>query len=126
MKFGVKWRRWIRGCLSLAYFSVLVNRSSKWFFKSSRGLRQRDPLSPFLFTLVAKGFSLMLKRIEPRSKFNGFRVAIGGPIISHLQYVDDTLIFCDANVDQVQAISLFLRCCEVTMGLKNHCSGCWC
>ena len=49
--FSPRWRKWMRGCLSTVSFVVLVNENSKGWVKASRGLRQGDPLSPFLFTL---------------------------------------------------------------------------
>ncbi|RVW85798.1 hypothetical protein CK203_055428 [Vitis vinifera] len=62
MGFGERWRRWIKWCLFTARFSVMVNGSPIGFFQSSRGLRQGDPLLPYLFVVVMKAFSCMLKR----------------------------------------------------------------
>ena len=62
MGFGEKWHRWIKWCLSTTRFSVLVNRAPTGFFQSSRGLRQGDPLSPYLFVIVTKAFTCLLKR----------------------------------------------------------------
>ena len=62
MGFGNKWIGWIHWCLSTASFSVIINGNSIGFFKSSRGLRQGDLLSPYLFVLGMKVFSLLLTR----------------------------------------------------------------
>jgi hypothetical protein len=119
--FGQKWCSWIEFCISSASFSVLINGSPAGFFNSSRGIRQGDPLSPFLFVIVMEAFSRMVKALTDHSLFSGFAVgARGGEqiLISHLLFADDTLVFCGASRDQVQAIGNLLICFELVSGLK--------
>ena len=62
----------MRGCLSSATFAILVNGNAKGWVKASRGLRQGDPLSPFLFTIMADVLSRLLMRMEERGLLEGF------------------------------------------------------
>ncbi|KAJ9536468.1 hypothetical protein OSB04_un000349 [Centaurea solstitialis] len=56
--------RWIKEMLNTTSFSVAINGGSEGFFKGARGLRQGDPISPYLFTLVMEGFSMALKHYD--------------------------------------------------------------
>lgn len=60
--FGDKWCKWIQFCISTVSSSVLVNGTSEGYFRSSRGLRQGDPLSPLLFVIVMEALSRMIER----------------------------------------------------------------
>ena len=119
--FGQKWCSWIAFCVCSASFSVLINGSPTGFFNSSRGVRQGDPLSLFPFVIVMKAFSRMVKASIDHSLFLGFTVGARWSEqvhISHLVFADDTLIFCEAFLDQVQAIGDLLVCFELVSGLK--------
>ncbi|GAU31165.1 hypothetical protein TSUD_315900 [Trifolium subterraneum] len=61
MSFPVLWRKWIKECICTASASVLVNGSPTEEFSLERGLRQGDPLSPFLFLLAAEGLNVLMK-----------------------------------------------------------------
>lgn len=93
MGFGMTWRKWIEAVISHVYFSVLINGSSNGRFKSSKGLRQGDPLSPFLFLIVAESLNLMFTKAAELQWIQGFDSSPGGSKITHLLFGDDTLIF---------------------------------
>ena len=82
----------------------MINGSPCGFFESSRGLRQGDPLSPLLFFLVMEALGRMLDKAVHESHLSGFRVGnLEGRslVMSHLLFAKDTLIFCDADLDQL-------------------------
>ena len=121
MSFGVKWCKWIRTCIFTIQFSVLINGSPADFFGSSRGLRQRDPLSPMLFFIMIEVFSRMLKRVEGAGLIRGFKAEGrrgGGECVTHLLFADDTILFCDADVEQILHIRLLLLSFQAITGMK--------
>ena len=121
MGFGRRWRRWIEACISSVQFSVLVNGSPEGFFISSRGQRQGHPFSPLLFLLVMEVLSRMLPKVEEEGLIRGFRAgcnAADGLRISHLLYADDTILFCDADPNQLLYVWMVLTCLEAVTGLR--------
>ena len=102
---------WIKWCISTASFSVLVNESPAGYFPSSRGLRQRDPPSPYLFVIGMEALICLLNRTIDGNYLSGTKIVDGRGeelVISHLLYVDDTLLFCKADNDELKFISWIL------------------
>ncbi|KAL8091842.1 hypothetical protein AgCh_034194 [Apium graveolens] len=109
---------WIRECISMSAYSVIINGQMHDFFRGEKGIRQGDPLSPYLFTLVMQVFSLMLKR----------RISEGGAFkyhpkcaklgITHLSFVDDLLLFSAADPFSVQIL-------KDSLDEFGSCSGLW-
>ncbi len=123
--FSEKWRHWIKFCISTARFSILVNGSPNGFFASSRGLRQGYPLSPLLFVIVKEALSHLLDRAVREGLCSGFTVGKldeTSLMISHLLFVDDTLIFCDADSDQLSNLRHVFSWFEVCSSLKINLS----
>ena len=121
MGFGRCWVSWIKWCVSTTSFSILVNGSPTGFFRNSRGLRQRDPLSPYLFVIGMEALSYLLKHVVEGNYISRCKIAYRGgeeTSISHLRYVDDTLLFCDANKDQLKFLSWILMWFEALLGLR--------
>ncbi|GKV24205.1 hypothetical protein SLEP1_g33843 [Rubroshorea leprosula] len=119
-KFGFshKWRTWIRECISSAIVSILVNGSPTEEFQMEKGLRQGDPLAPFLFLMIAEALNgLMLKAAE-ENLFQGVEIGRSGLKLTHLQYADDSIFFCEANEQNVMVLKSILRSFEMISGLK--------
>jgi hypothetical protein len=79
-------------------FSVLFNGGRTKEFKPTRGVRQGDPIFPYLFLLEAQGLSCLLKHAMAANTLGGIQVASLAPKINHLLLVDDYLLFCKASV----------------------------
>lgn len=116
--FGETWRGWICKCISTTSFSVLVNGSPSKLFKASRGIRQGDPLSPFLFTIVMEALGSLLLKARELGVINGFEVTRNREAMTHLQYADDTLFFSSSNREEILALQRILRCFQLVSGLK--------
>jgi hypothetical protein len=116
--FGAKWIRWIRACVFAGNLSILVNGSPTKEFNIQRGLKQGDPLAPFLFLLVAEGFGGVMKKAVEDNLFKGFQIGGGGLSISHLQYADDTLCIGEASIQNLWTIKSILRGFHMASGLK--------
>lgn len=116
--FGDRWIAWIRECISSARLSVLVNGSPIEEFCPQKGLRQGDSLSPFLFIIVAKCLNVLLSSALEMNLIKGVRVGVNGVLVSHLQFPDDSILFCVADVGEVVNIKRILRCFELVSGLK--------
>lgn len=98
--FGKKWVVWMKWCISLASFSMLVNGSPLDFFQSSRGLRQGDLLFPYLFVLVMEALSQLLVKAREGDFIFGFLMSGRGSRlieVTHLLNADNTIIFCEEN-----------------------------
>jgi hypothetical protein len=79
--------------ISSVSFSVLFNGSPLDEFRPSRGIRQGDPISPYLFLIAAEGLSGLLKQSRQSSLLKGIRVAPTAPAVNHLLFADDSLLF---------------------------------
>ena len=125
MGFGRKWISWINWCISTTTFSILFNGSPMGFFRSSRGLRQGDPLSPYLFVIGMEALSGMLKRVVEGNFISSYKFEgrEGGElIISHLLYAGDTVLFCDAKQEQLMYLGWTLMWFEAFTGLRINLS----
>jgi len=84
-------------CVSSVTFSVLVNGSPHGFIKPSRGIRQGDPLSPYLFILCSEVLSHLFTNATLVNKLRGMKISNTGPAINHLLFAGDSLFFCHAH-----------------------------
>ncbi|XP_071727284.1 uncharacterized protein [Rutidosis leptorrhynchoides] len=118
MGFGGKWKKWVISCLKSASISILVNGSPTNEFTLQRGVRQRDPLSPFLFILAAEGLNLLAKAAVRNNMFEGVEIGVEKIPISHLQYADDTIFFGSWSGCNIDNLMKLLKCIELASGLQ--------
>nr|GEX41031.1 RNA-directed DNA polymerase, eukaryota, reverse transcriptase zinc-binding domain protein [Tanacetum cinerariifolium] len=113
--FGSKWRSWIRGCLTSSKGSILVNGSPTVEFKFYKGLKQGDPLSPFLFILVMESLHFSFNQVMNVGLFKGVRID-NSLTLSHLIYADDA-VFIGIGVSQevVNSAADFIGCSTLSM-----------
>ena len=118
MRFPVNFVDIVMKCVSSASFTILVNGQPTRSFTSSRGLRQGDPLSPFLFVICAEGLSALIQDAERRKAIHGVRIGRRVENISHLLFADDSLLFTRATEEEVECVLDLLSIYEAASGQK--------
>ncbi|GJR55437.1 RNA-directed DNA polymerase, eukaryota, reverse transcriptase zinc-binding domain protein [Tanacetum coccineum] len=112
-----KWCGWIQNCLLSSKGSVIVNGSPTKEFQFHRGLKQGDPLSPFLFLLIMESLHISMQRVVDAGLFRGIRV--GSSLqVSYLFYADDAVFmghWSEANIDTIIRV---LDCFYHALGLR--------
>lgn len=91
-------------CITTVSYSKKVNGKPWGRIIPSRGIREGDLLSPYLFLLCTEGLSALIKKAVEDGKMGGIAVSREGPKLSHLFFADDSLIFCKASTKE---------CCEL-------------
>ncbi|KAJ9558233.1 hypothetical protein OSB04_012847 [Centaurea solstitialis] len=124
MGFGIKWRKWIRSCLNTSKISILVNGSPTDECPMERGIRQGDPLAPFLFLVVAEGLNVMVEEALEKGLFKGVKVGSNEVVLSHLQYADDVIFFGEWGAENIVNLVKLLKCFHAVSGLKVNIDKC--
>ena len=108
----------IMSCISTVFYSVLLNGQPVGNIKPSRGLRQGDPLSPYLFLMCAMGLQSLLNKAEMEGHIRGVAICRNGPKVSLLFFADDNVLFCSAKEAECQKILDILAIYERGSGQK--------
>ena len=126
--FGFNNRKinWIYSLITTPYFSILVNGTPTKTFNASRGIRQGDPLSQFLFILAAEGLSRYLKKERIAKKIKGLRLWGNELPITHQQFVDDIMLFGKASLKEVRnlkkILDLFAKASGMEINKEKSCT----
>jgi hypothetical protein len=94
----------IHQCISTVQFTLLLNGTKSSSFSPARGLRQGDPLSPYLFIMCADVLARLINREVARGSIKGVKLGLGAAAISKLFYADDVLLFCGAKISEVDVL----------------------
>lgn len=120
--FPNKWINWVMQCVSIVSYSFLINDSIYGRVKPHRGIRQGDPISPYLFILCGEVLSGLCRNAEREGALQGIRVARGSPRVNHLLFADDTMMFCESSTECCNSLVQILQKYERVSGQKVNIS----
>jgi hypothetical protein len=116
--FSPAWTSTVMRCVTSARYAVRVNGELTDPVVPSRGIRQGDPISPYLFLLCTEGLSCLLQKREAQGELQGIRNGRLGPPISHLLFADDSIFFTRSDRKSVEALHNTLEVYCVGSGQK--------
>lgn len=116
--FHPKWVVWLMECVKMVTFSITINGEAGDTLQLSRGIRQGCPLSAYLFLLCSKGLTALFNDYVSKQLMHGFRVNRHCPVISHLLFADDSIIYCQATNRDCEALHDVLAAYESASGQK--------
>ena len=104
MGFREHWVDLLMRCVKSVSFSFLINGIPHGHVIPSRRLHQRDPISTYLFLFCSEGLSGLLHRAAEQGSLQGYRICNGASAMSPLLFADDTIVFCEAEVEQAEGV----------------------
>jgi hypothetical protein len=116
MGFCTTWVELIMKCVTTVKYQIKVNGEFTQQFTPTRGLRQGDPLSPYLFVICAEGLSALLHDAEINGRISGVKICPTAPAVTHLFFADDSILLIKA--DEEEALAL-----REVLDLYENCSG---
>lgn len=114
--FHATWISWLMKCVSSVSYSFLINGGPQGNVLPSRGLRQGDPLSPYLFILCTEVLSGLCQQAMRSGTLPGVKVARNCPPINHLIFADDTMFFSKSNASSCATLVSILSRYELASG----------
>lgn len=107
--FSNEWVSTVMRCVTNVRYDVRINGELSEPFVPTRGLRQGDPISPYLFLICAEGLSCLMKQKEHGGILRGVKNERMGPAISHLLFANDSIFFIRGDVKNLQALKEVLH-----------------
>ena len=111
--FNERWLTFMMLCVSSVSYSILINGAPHGFIRPTRGIKQGDPLSPFLFLLCTEGLHGLLTQSAARGDIHGFSLSRRRPPpLTHVLFADDSLLFWRSNPKECQKFMEILQVYE--------------
>ena len=109
MGFSEIWIDWIMICITSVKYKVLMNGEPRRYIVPKRGLRQEDPLSPFIFILCTEMLASLLNHAENQGKIKWMQVSRANPSVSHFLFADDSIFFCKTDPCECEEVMKVVR-----------------
>ncbi|XP_062100181.1 uncharacterized protein LOC133806062 [Humulus lupulus] len=116
MGFGDHWVSLVMKCVSSVSYKIAIEGQELGPIVPTRGLRQGDPLSPYLFIIYAEGFSALISKFFGEGRLTGCKLARAAPVISHMLFTDDSYLFCKASMEEAVHVKELLHSYQVASG----------
>lgn len=116
MGFSEWWVHLVLQCVTTVTYSIVHGEHEMEPIIPTRGIRQGDPLSPYLFIICAKGLSSLIRNYEQRQWINGIKICRRAPVVSHMLFADDSYFYCKADSAEASKVLQLLQVYEGASG----------
>ena len=114
--FGTRWIDLVMNCVTIVRYQIKITGELTEQFTPTRGLRQGDPSSPYLFVICAEGLSALLHDAKASGRIGGVKICPTAPMVSHLLFADNSVLLLKAKREEAEALRDILD-------LYESCSG---
>lgn len=108
-------------CVTSASYSFLINDVVLGSVIPQRGIRQGDPLSPYLFILCSEVLTELCSKAQRDGRLPGVKIAKNSPSLNHFLFADDTMFFIPTDIRSCETLKEILTLYEAASGqMINH------